>query len=300
MKVAITGGTGFVGKHLQEQLTAGGHEVYILTRSPEKYEDTASVTHIGWLKEDTKPEEILPPLDAIVNLAGESLFGYWTKIKKQNILNSRIQATENVLDLIKKMDTRPQVLINGSAVGFYGTSLSEAFTEATTTPGEDFLADVAECWEAKASEAESLGVRTVFMRFGLILGEEGALPLMALPFKMMAGGKVGSGEQWVSWIHVKDAVGLIQYAITNDQIRGAVNATAPYPKRNKELSKALADIVHRPYWLPVPSVLIKTALGDMSQLVLKGQCVYPTVAQSHDYSFAFPELKGALQDIFIK
>ncbi|MRH44654.1 TIGR01777 family protein [Aquibacillus halophilus] len=297
MKIAITGGTGFVGKQLTDELVKQKHDVYILTRSPERHQDTSQVRYVGWLKEEYHPEQELPQLDAIVNLAGDSLFGYWTKTKKDRILSSRIKATENVVDLIKQMEKKPQVLVNASAIGYYGTSTTDSFTENTTASGDDFLAHVTKKWEQTAKAAESYGVRTVYARFGIILGSEGALPMMTMPFKLMVGGKVGTGQQWMSWIHISDVVGLILFAINNNQIEGALNAVAPNPVRNKEFSQMIAKVMHRPYWLPAPSFAMKTVLGDMSMLVLKGQHVIPEKATLQHYSFNYPTLEDALENI---
>lgn len=297
MKIAITGGTGFVGKHLTERLIEQKHDVYILTRSPGKYKNSDAVKYVGWLTEGMQPEKALPHLDAIINLAGESLFGRWTEEKKKTIINSRIDSTDNVIRLIKRMDTLPEVLINASAIGFYGTSTNEIFTENTTEAGKDFLAHVTKEWESHAEQASTLGVRTVYVRFGMILGKDGTLPLMALPFKLMAGGKVGSGEQWMSWIHINDVVGIIISSLENKHAKGALNATAPKPKRNKEFSRTLAKALHRPNLLTAPSFAVKSVLGDMSLLVLQGQYVKPQYALDLGYEFEYPELKGALENL---
>lgn len=300
MKVAITGGTGFVGSHVANLLAEEGNEVYILTRSPEKQEATSSIHYVGWLKEGTQPEEELPALDAVINLAGESLFGYWTEKKKQKILESRLEVTNQVIELMKKMDTPPKVLVNASAMAYYGPSGSIIFTERTANPGDDFLADVTVQWEEEAKKAEALGVRTVLARFGLVLGEEGALPLMSLPFKLMTGGKIGKGEQFISWIHIEDAARMLTFAISNKMITGPMNVTAPTPKRNKDFSKILASVLNRPYWFTVPAPLIKKSLGEMSMLVVKGQYIYPAKAEEAGFTFHYPELKPALQNIFQK
>ncbi|KGP71629.1 TIGR01777 family oxidoreductase [Pontibacillus yanchengensis] len=300
MRIAITGGTGFVGTHLTRQLASEGHDLYILTRSPDKHPNTERVTYVGWLKEGMKPEKNLPELDAIVNLAGENLnSSRWTEETKKSIMNSRIEATESVLDLIKNMEQTTKVLVNASAVGFYGTSETETFTENTTTPGNDFLAKVTTEWEERAQKAELFGVRTVYLRFGVILGEEGALPKMAIPYKMYAGGPVGNGEQWMSWIHIRDIIGLIEFSIKNDKATGPINATAPNPKRNKELGKSIAKVLNKPHWLPAPSPALKLALGEMSTLLLQGQYVYPQKALELGYQFEYPELEPALKDILL-
>ncbi|WP_281659588.1 TIGR01777 family oxidoreductase [Halobacillus sp. Cin3] len=298
MKIAVTGGTGFVGQKLVQALKKEGHDIYILTRSPEKHQNTDQVTYVGWLKESFSPEKKLPVLDAIVNLAGESLnSGRWTEEKKQSILQSRIEATEGVLDLIDALPEKPDVLVNASAVGFYGQSKTKTFTEETTKAGNDFLASVVVEWEERAAKAKEKGVRTVYVRFGIILGEEGALPKMVLPYKMMVGGNLGSGEQWMSWIHVQDVVGLIQFALIHPDLEGPLNGTAPNPKRNKDFGQTLGDVLNRPHWLPAPAFALKAALGDISTLLLDGQAVIPKKALREGYSFKYPELEPALASI---
>ncbi|WP_186576718.1 TIGR01777 family oxidoreductase [Aquibacillus kalidii] len=298
MNILLSGGTGFIGQKLTEALVSHGHKVYILTRSPQKHAPTESITYIGWLSPSYKPDAELPNIDAIVNLAGDSLFGYWTEEKKENLMDSRMKATESIINLISNMENKPAVLINASAVGFYGTSTTETFTEHTTTPGKDFLSEITFQWEQTALQAESLGVRTVLARLGVVLGHGGALPLMALPFKLFVGGRIGSGEQWVSWVHIDDVIGMIEFAINNSDIKGAMNVTAPFPLRNKEFSKVLAKALNRPYWLPVPSFFIKNILGEMSTLIIEGQCVIPEKAHDHRYTFIFPRIDKAFGDIF--
>lgn len=292
MNIMITGGTGFVGTHLTRALTEADHDVYILTRSPEEHHDTKCVTFISYCH----PVDDLPVMHAVVNLAGDSLFGYWTKKKKDAIRTSRINTTQQVIQMMEQMERKPDVFISGSAVGFYGTSEDLIFTEKTTKPGDDFLASVVTEWEQTAKQAEQLGVRTVYTRFGVILGKEGALPLMKLPVNMFAGGRIGSGEQWVSWVHIEDVVRMIQFCIANEHISGPVNVTAPNPKRNKDFTRVLADVLNRPYWLPAPDLLVRTTMGEMSLLIAKGQCILPQKAQESRYSFSFPYLREALQE----
>ncbi|WP_156291696.1 TIGR01777 family oxidoreductase [Oceanobacillus salinisoli] len=293
MNFLITGGTGFVGKNLCRALHEKGHHTYVLTRTPEKYENTINTTFIDY----HFPADELPSIFGVINLAGESLFGYWTKKKKAAILNSRLEATNGVLELIQKLDDKPNVFISGSAVGYYGSSNEFIFTEETSTPGNDFLANVVVDWERAASKAEELGIRTVFARFGIVLGSEGALPLMSLPVKMFVGGKIGDGQQYMSWVHITDAVQLIEYCLFDDHISGPVNITAPNPKRNKEFMKTLATVLNRPDWLPVPTPLLRTVTGDMGQLITEGQFVLPKKAMDHDFHFTYPELEDALKNI---
>ncbi|MFG6149667.1 TIGR01777 family oxidoreductase [Halobacillus sp. B23F22_1] len=300
MNIVVTGGTGFVGQKLTNALIKEGHKVYILTRNPDKHHDTNQITYVGWLKEEYTPWKELPSIDAIVNLAGESLnSGRWTEDKKRSIMNSRIDATEGVLEIIEKAETKPQVLVNASAVGFYGRSKTKTFTEATTQPGNDFLANVVVEWEKRAAKAAELGVRTAYVRFGIILGEEGALPKMIIPYRLMIGGNLGSGEQWMSWVHVDDVVGLITFAIHEKEISGPVNGTAPHPMRNKDFGQTLGNVLNRPHWLPAPAFALKAALGDMSTLLLDGQSVVPKKATEHGYTFKFPELSPALHSILV-
>ncbi|GAA5417838.1 epimerase family protein SA0724 [Paraliobacillus ryukyuensis] len=300
MNIAIAGGTGFVGTKLTSLLTNAGHHVYILTRSPEKFSNTNAITYVGWLKEGMQPESELQDCDAIINLAGESLFGYWTEEKKQRILSSRVEATNRVIELIQALENKPNVLVNASAVGFYGTSDQKTFTEQTTTAGNDFLAYVTKKWENTANKAAAFDVRVIHARLGIVLGETGTLSLMSLPFKFFVGGPIGSGEQWLSWIHVDDVVRMLLFAIEEKNVTGPMNVTAPKPVRNKVFSQQLASVMHRPNKIKVPSFVIKTLLGEMSILVVEGQAVLPNKALSHDFRFRYDDLDVALQAIYSK
>ncbi|SDY16120.1 TIGR01777 family oxidoreductase [Salimicrobium album] len=301
MNIVIAGGTGFVGQHLTEHFTSKGDHVSILTRHPENHEDGENVRYVGWLKEEYAPENQLQNVDAIINLAGASLAGgRWTPERKQLIRQSRIDATNGVLSLIENLDKTPDVLVNGSAVGFYGTSVYKSFTENTEEPGNGFLASVTKDWEATASQAKLKGVRTVYARFGLILGTEGVLPLMKLPYKYFVGGRLGNGEQWMSWVHIDDVVGAIDEAVHNSSIENALNVTAPTPKRNEDFLRTLGEVLERPHWCHVPAVVISKTLGEMSTLVLNGQAVYPQKLKSHDYQFHYSDVHGALHSILKK
>ncbi|MBP1948111.1 TIGR01777 family oxidoreductase [Virgibacillus litoralis] len=292
MNILITGGTGFVGSHLTKALNEKDHHVYILTRFPEKHTNSEKTSFISY---DYQVEK-LPAIHGVINLAGDSLFGYWSKKKKDAIISSRIKTTQKVIDIMKQMDKKPDVFITGSAIGYYGTSEDSIFTENTKEPGDDFLAKVAVDWEKTAKQAEQLDIRTVYTRFGVILGKEGALPYMKLPIKMFAGGKIGNGEQWVSWVHIEDVVQLIQFCLFNTHISGAVNITSPYPKRNKDFTKVLAKVLKRPYWVSTPSPIIRTVIGEMSHLITKGQFVLPQQAKDKNYQFSYPYLEEALRE----
>lgn len=294
MNYLVTGGTGFVGKKLVTKLTSHHHHVYILTRTPMNYSNSEYVTYLSF-----QDLNVLPVLDGIINLAGESIFGYWTQDKKQRILKSRVEITQMLIDYMKRLEQRPSVFVSGSGISYYGYSDEEIFTEATTTPGNDFLANVVGKWESIAKQAENLSVRTVLARFGVILGRDGgALPLMTLPVRMFVGGPLGKGEQWISWIHIDDAVDLLVFALQNPTINGVLNVTAPKPVRNKEFNRVLAQSLKRPYWLPTPSLLLRTATGKMSQLILKGQYVLPNKAKENGFLFTYPMLESALRQCF--
>lgn len=293
MNILIFGGTGFIGQHLTKAFIKKGYHVYISTRTPNKYRSTKNITYVN----SHVAVRDLPKIDAVINLAGESLFGYWTENKKKRILQSRIQSTKRIVQLMEQMEHSPEVFINASAIGYYGTSDEVIFTEATKQHGEDFLATVVRKWEDAAARAESLDIRTVYTRFGIVLGEQGALPLMSLPIKLGIGGKIGSGEQYMSWVHIDDVVGMLLFAI-EDNLSGPINITAPIPEQNKYFIKKLAKILKRPAFFPAPNILLKTILGEMSLLITDGQYVLPEKIQRAGYKFKFESLESALKNIF--
>ncbi|ENH95762.1 Cell division inhibitor [Gracilibacillus halophilus YIM-C55.5] len=297
MNIVIAGGTGFVGNQLTEALINRGDHVYILTRNPQVYHDRFQVTYVGWDPARGEIEDTLPAIDCVINLAGDSLFGYWTKKKKQRIYQSRIDATKTLINWMKH--TEVHTFINASAVGYFGTSETETFTEETDTQGDDFLAKVTSAWEGTALEAETLGIRTVLTRFGVILSkDDGALPLMALPFRLFVGGKIGNGKQWVPWVHIDDVVQLLMFAIDHYSLQGALHVTAPEPVRNERLAKALSTVLHRPKWFTTPAKLMQLGLGDMSILITDGQYVLPKKAKSFGYQFQYTSIEQALHAIY--
>ncbi|MEK4149405.1 TIGR01777 family oxidoreductase [Robertmurraya sp. FSL W8-0741] len=297
MRIAIAGGSGFVGNALTKRLIEQGHEVFILTRSPAKNGD---IKYIQWLTEGSDPAGQLKEIDVMMNLAGESIgAGRWTSTRKQLIVQSRLQTVAEVLQIMKQLPTKPKVFLNASAIGFYGTSLHDRYTEADASAGSDFLASTVKQWEEKALEATHLNVRTVLCRFGIILDKkEGALPRMALPYKLFAGGNLGTGQQWMSWIHLDDVVNGIIFAIENENLSGSVNFTAPVPVKMEQLGKSLAQATNRPHWFPTPAFMLKALLGEMSLLVLEGQHVLPTKLQQAGYQFQYKEIASALADIY--
>ncbi len=298
MKIAITGGSGFVGKELTRLFHTGGHIVYILTRNPKP--STPNTKYIEWLKSGSSPERELEGIDAIINLAGSSINdGRWSDQQKKEIYSSRIESTHELIRIIDQLKKKPQVLINASAIGIYPASTTVTYTEASGDRGDDFLAKTVIDWEKLADHASSYGVRVAFARFGIILGEkDGALPLMALPYKLFVGGTVGSGKQWLSWVHVKDAARAIQFAIDTPELTGPFNVTAPNPKTMKDFGKHISKTLNRPHWIPVPGFALKAVLGDKSRLVLEGQRVLPKVLERHGFQFSFPDLQSALADIY--
>lgn len=297
MNILMTGGTGFIGKRLVNDLTEKGHHIYVLTRAPKNYTDTKQISYISY----NYPIKRLPFIHAMINLAGESLFGYWTDDKKERILYSRIQATKKLTDILMAMETKPDVFISGSAVGYYGSSDEKIFTEETSTPGNDFLATVCAKWEDAAHTAEDLNIRTVYARFGVVLDKhEGAFPMMAFPFKLGIGGKIGDGHQYLSWIHIDDCVRMLIHAVTNKRIYGPLNVTSPYPIQNKELTEILAKQLWRPAFMRVPAKIIELILGEMSQLIKDGQYVLPQKAIDTKYTFRYKHINDAIEAMYKK
>lgn len=297
MNILMTGGTGFIGRKLVEKLVSEGHHVYVLSRQAQKHKDTSYISYISY----QYPMKRLPFIHAIVNLAGESIFGYWSQSKQNKILESRINVTDKLVSLAMQMDKKPDVFLSGSAIGYYGTSDELIFTEKTTAVGTDFLAQVAESWENAAKPIEDLGIRTVYTRFGLVLDRyQGALPMMELPVNMFVGGKIASGKQWISWIHIDDCIDMLYYALTNKNIRGPLNVTAPHPRQNKDFIQLLAKTKKRPAMVPTPKFAIKLAFGDMHQLITKGQYVISNKIQDTDFTYQYPHLDDALKAIYKK
>ncbi|MDN4492562.1 TIGR01777 family oxidoreductase [Ureibacillus aquaedulcis] len=297
MKVVIAGGSGFIGSKLSNLLISEGHEIVILTRK----ENGASkgIKYVKWLEEGTAPETELANVDAFINLAGASINdGRWTEQHQEQIYNSRMEATDELLRIIEALPQKPSTFINASAIGIYPVSLNAEYTENSTITPNDFLGRTVYDWENKAKLLEKYGIRTILMRLGVVLGKDGgALPLMALPYKLFAGGTVGSGKQWVSWIHVMDVVRAISFALNNTRLNGPVNVTSPSPLRMGEFGKTIGSVLNRPHWFPAPAIMMKLALGQKSKLVLEGQKVLPKVLMEEGFYFDFPNLDLALKDL---
>lgn len=300
MRIVIAGGSGFVGTKLTEVLINEGHEILILTRK--KMVNDNAITYVQWLQQDTYPEQEIGEVDAFINLAGVSINdGRWTTDHQKQIYESRMTATDELLRIMSTLPKKPSVLINASAIGVYPASETAIYTEKSPEIANDFLAKTVYDWEQRAATIQRDNIRVVFVRFGVVLGkDEGALPLMVLPYKFFAGGTVGSGEQWLSWVHVEDVARAIAFVITNENIRGPVNVTSPFPKRMKYFGRTIGAVLRRPHWLPVPSFAMKLALGKKSALVLTGQHVLPEVLTENGFEFSFSSLENALEDLLVK
>jgi uncharacterized protein (TIGR01777 family) len=280
MNVAITGASGMIGKRLRQRVVEAGQMALPISRAAG----------------DSAMGEILASADAIVHLAGEPVAQRWTDAAKKRIRDSRVEGTRHLVNAMSAQSHRPRVLVCASAVGYYGSRGDQILTEASS-PGTDFLARVVVEWEEAAQLAESLDMRVVRMRFGMVLGHGGALAKLLPPFRVGVGGRLGSGHQWMAWIHLEDAVNLILFAINYPAVRGAVNATAPHPVTNEEFTGRLALELHRPAILPVPVFALKLAFGEMSDMVMASQRVLPTVAKSAGFRFQYPDLHAALANL---
>ncbi len=305
MKIVVTGATGFVGVRLVERLQALGDRIIVLARNSQKasrqfpQESFPNVEVIGYnplILSDW--DKAISGSDAVINLAGEPLAGVrWTDKRKQEIRDSRILTTKVLVEAIAKADVKPQVLISGSAIGYYGTSLDKSFDEYSGA-GDDFLANVCKDWEAAADVVTSLGVRLVKLRTGIVLGMGGAIAKMLPIFQVGGGGKIGSGKQWFSWIHREDLVELIIYALNNAQITGALNATAPHAVTNEDFTIAFAKAIKRPAFLPVPAAALILVFGEGASVLLDGQRVVPHKAEINQFAFQYPDIDAALGQIF--
>ncbi len=299
MRVLITGGSGLIGQRLAAALVADGHGVVVLTRRPERADLPAGVEAAGW---DGRTSHGWGPLvdgdTALVNLAGENIAGgRWTAGQKKRIQESRLDAGRAVVEAVGKAPQAPRVLLQASAVGYYGPRGDAEVTEESPA-GEDFLAAVCTAWEDPTAAVEERGVRRVVLRTGVVLDSEGgALPKMMLPFKLFAGGPAGDGEQWMPWIHAVDEIAAIRFLLDQEDATGPYNLTAPHPVTNGELSRAIGKALHRPALLRAPAFALRLALGEMADVVLTGQRALPRRLLEAGFRFQFPEIQGALKDL---
>lgn len=296
MRLIVTGATGFIGTELCARLLQQGHALTLLTRGAPPDRSTETKRWLHWTPGTLRDwDAALDGADGVINLAGEPIAAKkWTYAQRHRIEESRIDATNNLVRACANAKKRPKVFISASAVGYYGPRGDEVITEEAPA-GHDFLSQLCSAWEAQAVKAEALGIRVVRLRIGIVLGRGGALTKMAEPFRYFVGGKLGSGEQWMSWIHLEDVIGLIVRILEDPGIKGPVNATAPNPVRNLEFCKTLGSVMHRPCWMQVPGFALRLALGDMADMLLTGQRVIPATAEKFGYHFQYQDVESALQ-----
>jgi uncharacterized protein (TIGR01777 family) len=277
MNISISGASGFIGRHLMKSLAQAGHSLRALSRH-------------------TPPAESLREADAIIHLAGEPVAQRWTAAAKQRILDSRVVGTRNLVEALAALPRRPEALICASAIGYYGSRGDEVLTESSA-PGSGFLPEVCVAWEREAQAAEAFGIRVVRVRTGVVLDANGgALVRMLPPFRMGLGGRLGSGRQWMSWIHLEDLAALFQFAVES-QVRGPLNAVAPNPVTNSDFTRELAHALRRPAVFPVPEFALKMLFGEMADVLLASQRVAPAAAEAAGFRFRFPQLAPALESL---
>ncbi|MEY4528802.1 MAG: hypothetical protein RL768_2521 [Nitrospirota bacterium] len=304
MDVVVTGGTGFIGRALCISLQQAGHRVTVLTRRPQEVTRLCgrAVTAVEWVEGGAGAwESILERADAVINLAGAPIAdARWTTARKRLLTDSRVSTTRLLVEALSRRSSKPRTLISASGIGYYGASDDRVLDEGAPR-GRGFLADLCLEWEAAALEAAAFGTRVVTLRTGMVLEQDGgALPKMLLPFRLFAGGPIMPGTQWVSWIHRRDHIGLIQWALTTEAVSGPVNAVAPGAVTMKTFCEELGQVLRRPSWLPVPGFALEAALGELGTLMTTGQRVSPVKALAGGYQFQYPMLEPALRAILSK
>lgn len=305
MKVAITGGTGFVGSHLVKRLHDEGHSLVVFTRDATSARRTfpesafSNVKLVAYDPMTSGPwQAAISGCDGVVNLAGAPISERWTPAHKKAILDSRKIGTEKLVEAIAQAEPKPQVLVSASAIGYYSTSETVTFDESSAPAKQDFLSQICQEWEAAAHKADAIaGVRLVIPRIGIVLGNGGALDKMLTPFQLFAGGPIGTGRQWFSWIHIDDLVMLLVKALTAPSFQGVYNATAPNPVRMGQVCEALGNALNRPSWLPVPEFVIEALLGDGAVVVLEGQKVLPKHLQDQGFTYQYPNVDQAMNAV---
>jgi uncharacterized protein (TIGR01777 family) len=304
MRIIITGGTGLIGRPLSAALVADGHDVTVLSRNPDKVKDVVKGVKLAAWDGQTAQGwgHLADGADAIINFAGEGIGdGRWSDERKQKIRQSRTLAGKAVMEAISAAAVKPKVLIQASAVGYYGTSTGDKQVAEGASPGNDFLSKVCFDWEASTAAANRMGVRRPVLRTGIVLANEGgAFPKLLLPFKLFAGGPLGNGKQWLPWIHIEDEVRAIQFLLANEQADGPFNLCAPNPVTNSEMAKQIGEVMGRPSFMPAPGIAMKSVLGEMSVLVLEGQRAVPTKLQALSFQFKYETLAPALRDLLGK
>ncbi|MEM6838667.1 MAG: TIGR01777 family oxidoreductase [Cyanobacteria bacterium P01_C01_bin.120] len=305
MKVAITGGTGFVGSRLVAMLHAEGHEVVVLTRDVAKARrvfPASAFPKVGLVSYSPQAsgdwQTAISGCDGVVNLAGAPVAERWSAAHKRAMMESRKVGTAKLVEAIAQAEAKPQVLVSASAIGYYGTSETATFDETSSPVDDDFLSQVCQAWEAEAMKVKEIGgVRLVIPRIGIVLGDGGALERMLTPFRLFAGGPIGSGKQWFSWIHRDDLVMLLMRALTDETMQGVYNATAPNPVRMMQACEALGQALNRPSWLPVPDFVIEALLGDGAIVVLEGQRVLPNRMLAEKFEYQYSTVDKAMKAV---
>ncbi|HRQ38358.1 MAG TPA: TIGR01777 family oxidoreductase [Chloroflexota bacterium] len=305
MRILITGGTGLIGTPLSQQLAASGHEVIVLSRNPEKHSMPAGITAVAWDGRTTSGwAHLADGAGAIINLAGESIGGSgfppprWTAARKQRILQSRLDAGQSVTAAVQAATNKPGVVVQMSGIDYYGDVPGETVVTESSPKGSGFLSDVTAQWEASTAVVESLGVRRVVLRTGLVLSlDGGALPQTMLPYKFFAGGPLGNGRQWWPWIHLADVIRAMQFLLEQETAAGVFNVCAPNPLSQKEFGRVLGQVMGRPSIIPAPAFALKLMLGEMAAMVLDGRRALPTRLQELGFTFQYPEAREALLDL---
>ncbi len=300
MKIFVTGGTGFVGRYVTRRLSESGHEVFILTRFPVRAKEPVSwaTTIEGDPRKPGEWQQKVAESDAVINLAGSSIFTLWTDSARKSILDSRVATTRNLVDAII-VSGKEKTLINASAVGYYGSRMDDEILDENAPHGDEFMSQICVEWEDEAKRAAQHGSRVALCRFGIVLGRGGGALAMMLPaFRYMLGSSIGSGRQWMSWIHQEDLFSIFSFLLSDGDISGPVNCVAPNAVRNAEFANILSKTLGRPALFPAaPAFLLRIVLGEFSKVVLMGQRVIPKRLMETGFSFRFPTLQQALEDL---
>lgn len=302
MKVIIAGGSGFIGSRLIQRLNDAKHDVVLLSRNPgaiRSYENGA-LKIVQWDGRTVGSwSQFIDGADVVINLAGENIAAKrWSEKQKIRLVNSRIESTRTIIQSINNAKKKPRVLVNASAVGFYGNDGDGDVAEAQTK-GEGFLSDLCEQWEREAQDAEKSDLRVVLLRIGVVLDSSGgALKKMLLPFKLFIGGPLGSGKQWFPWIHREDVINIILFALEKQSLSGAVNVASPSPVTMNEFSSLLGKAIGRPSWMRVPSFMLKLMLGEMSEMLIGGRRIIPKKLLDNGFVFQHPDLEATLDSLF--
>lgn len=305
MKTIITGGTGLIGQKLTRSLAWAGHEIIVLSRNPNSAPDfPQNVQVVEWDSETSQGwGNLVNDADAIINLAGESISGSgflparWTPERKERILNSRLKAGEAVVEAVQNAQEKPSVVIQASAIGYYGPLEGQAVNEKNPA-GSDFLAKTCVKWENSTKAVEEMGVRRVITRLGLVLSTKGgAFPRLLFPFRLFMGGPLGSGDQYYSWISIEDVCDAFQYLLIHEEVSGVFNLTAPHPVTNREFANTIGKVLSRPAFFRIPRFVFEAAFGEVSTIILDGQRVIPQRLKTLDFTFQFPKLEMALRDL---